>query len=216
MAGDVISECKDIPDFSAVAAAAASFVGRIEQVPPRVSAVKIGGKRAHHRARCGEDFEIKPRVVEVHRLEVAPLSQDRISYLVECSPGTYVRSLARDIGASLGCGGAVESIRRVSSGGFRVDDAISLEQVSWDRLQEWLLLLPEVACVALPVTECEALLNGRQDALKALSSRPEFSRLLVDQLIAYRTVDGTEPLGLLRKVGSGDMVIQVNVERSIA
>lgn len=216
LAGEILSESGAISDFDIVAAAAQSFVGTIEQVPPRVSAVKIGGRRAHDRARSGEEFEIKPRSVQIHTFELAPISRDRLSYRVECSPGTYVRSLARDLGSALGCGGAVESIRREASGGFRVNDAIPLEEVSWGGLREWLPLLPNVSCVALPSAQCEALLNGRQDALKSVGRRDDFIAFPANQIVAYRAVDGAEPLGLLKKTSDGEVVIQVNVERTLS
>lgn len=216
LAGETISESELIPEFTEVAAAARAFLGAIEQTPPRVSAVKIGGRRAHDRARRGEEFEIKPRSVQIDTFELAPISRDQIRYHVECSPGTYVRSLARDLGSALGCGGAVESIRREASGGFKVDDAINLEEVSWDGLREWLPLLPNVSCVALPSAQCEALLNGRQDALKILGRRDDFIALSSGQIVAYRAEDGAEPLGLLKKMSDGEVVIQVNVERSLS
>jgi tRNA pseudouridine55 synthase len=190
-------------------------VGSIEQIPPRVSAVKIDGRRAHDRARKGEDFEIKARSVEVYRFDISPLDPNRVSYVIECSPGTYVRSLARDLGAALGCGGTVESIRREASGGFNVGDAVPLEEASFDTLKDWTLLLPHVRSIRLPRGECESLLNGRQESLRSLRSHHELGALRSEDLISYGCEGGTEFLGLLKKNSAGEFVIQVNIERSV-
>ena len=215
IAGEILTRSELLPDFSEVVRLSKSFLGTIEQIPPRVSAVKINGRRAHDRARKGEEFEIKARSVEVFRFDLAPLSLNRISYVIECSPGTYVRSLGRDLGAALGCGGTVESIRREASGGFSVDDAISFEDASYDTLKDWTSLLPRVSAVRLPRGECEALLNGRQESLRALTSHPQLGGLQSEALISYGCDGGSEYLGLLKKNGAGEIVIQVNVERSV-
>ena len=108
------------------------FIGDIEQVPPMVSAVKVGGRRLHELARAGVEVEREPRVVTVHDLVMEdwqPGTHPRVSFLVTCSAGTYVRTLAHDIGAALGVGGSLVSLRRVANGPFTVDQAMSLEEV---------------------------------------------------------------------------------------
>ncbi|MDE0066356.1 MAG: tRNA pseudouridine(55) synthase TruB [Acidimicrobiaceae bacterium] len=121
-------------DMSAVAddqvrSAALSFVGPIMQVPPMVSAVKVGGKRLYELAREGKEIERRPRAVEVHRCELAPVAGESGVWRceVECSSGTYIRSLAADLGASLGGGAHLRSLRRVAVGGFTIDEATSLD-----------------------------------------------------------------------------------------
>jgi tRNA pseudouridine55 synthase len=115
-----------------VAAAARSFVGDIEQMPPMVSAVRVGGRRLHELARKGEEVEREARAVTVHRLEVAPIEGESGVYRldVECSSGTYIRSLAADIGAALGGGAHLRNLRRTAIGSFTLDEATSIEQVA--------------------------------------------------------------------------------------
>ena len=111
-----------------VVAAAARFVGEIEQVPPMVSAVKVGGRRLHELARAGIEVERAPRKVTVTRYDVAP-TDDPLVFTVEvdCSSGTYVRTLAADLGTSLGGGAHLRRLRRTAVGSFGLADAVPLE-----------------------------------------------------------------------------------------
>ena len=110
-------------------AALASFRGTIDQVPPQVSAVHVEGQRAYARVRQGEQLELAPRAVTIQRLEL--LGWDgataRLELLVRCSAGTYIRSLARDLGEALGCGGALAQLRRSEALGFGLEQAVPLE-----------------------------------------------------------------------------------------
>lgn len=116
-----------------VVAAASRFVGDIEQRPPAVSAVKIEGKRAYARARAGEDVVLPPRQVRVEKLVVVDVREHDevidVDFEVTCSSGTYVRSLARDIGGFLGVGGHLTALRRTRVGAFGLDRARSLAQL---------------------------------------------------------------------------------------
>jgi tRNA pseudouridine55 synthase len=106
-----------------------SFVGDILQVPPMVSAIKVGGERLHEKARRGEEVDRAPRPVTVHDIVLAdfvPGEQAEASFLVTCSAGTYVRSLAADVGERLGVGAHLTALRRIGSGRFAVDDAVPL------------------------------------------------------------------------------------------
>ncbi|HXW33938.1 MAG TPA: hypothetical protein VEJ87_05115, partial [Acidimicrobiales bacterium] len=105
---------------------ATGLTGRIEQVPPMVSAVKVGGRRLHELARAGVEVDRFPRPVTVHRLEVDPLPGAPAGVFemkVECSTGTYIRSLAAEIGAMLGGGAHLRNLRRTSVGSFTLEDA---------------------------------------------------------------------------------------------
>lgn len=116
-----------MPDLApdAVAAAAATFVGDILQVPPMVSAVKVDGRRLHAVARAGEEVERTPRPVTVQRFDVAPTG-DPLVYRarVTCSSGTYIRSLADDLGRALGGGAHLRALRRTRIGSFGLDGAL--------------------------------------------------------------------------------------------
>ncbi|MEB3352837.1 MAG: tRNA pseudouridine(55) synthase TruB [Cyanobacteriota bacterium] len=110
-------------------AALAPFRGRIEQVPPQVSAVHVDGVRAYARVRRGESLELAPRPVILHSLELLgwePLT-GRLELELHCSAGTYVRALARDLGSALGCGGALAQLRRTAALGFHLEQAVPLE-----------------------------------------------------------------------------------------
>jgi tRNA pseudouridine55 synthase len=116
-----------------VRAALAEFVGDIEQVPTAVSAIKIDGKRAYQRVRDGEDVELKARPVTIHELtvlDVRPAGETLdIDVSVRCSSGTYIRAIARDLGAALGVGGHLTALRRTAVGAFGLDLAHTLEQL---------------------------------------------------------------------------------------
>lgn len=112
-----------------VRAAAARFVGAIDQVPPMVSALKVGGRRLHDLARAGVEVERAPRRVVVRRLEVSPAGEAGVFRVeVDCSSGTYVRSLAADLGAALGGGAHLRRLRRTAVGPFTADEAVPLDQ----------------------------------------------------------------------------------------
>ena len=131
-------------------AALASFRGPIQQVPPQVSAVHVKGQRAYALVRQGEQLELAPRAVTIQRLEL--LGWDgataRLELLVRCSAGTYVRSLARDLGEALGCGGALAQLRRSEALGFGLEQAVPLEALDQAPLPP--LLNPLAALGHLP------------------------------------------------------------------
>lgn len=113
-----------------------SFTGPILQVPPMVSAVKVGGRRLHELAREGIEVEREPRQVVIHELEISavPGRSDAFGVTVHCSSGTYIRSLVADIGRALGGGAHLESLRRTAVGPFTLDEAVPLEGLTADRL----------------------------------------------------------------------------------
>jgi len=121
-------------DDEAVRAAATAFVGTMEQVPSAVSAVKVDGKRAYARVRAGEQVALEPRTVTVHDLVVRDVRPgDEVVDLdirVRCSSGTYIRAIARDLGAVLGAGGHLTALRRTAVGPFTLDRARTLEELA--------------------------------------------------------------------------------------
>lgn len=118
------------PTAEAIRALIPRFSGLIEQVPPRFSAVKIGGERAYDLARDGEAVELAPRPIEIHRLELVETPDPDHSVLAaECGKGTYVRALARDMGRALGCFGHVIELRRTRVGSFDEATSVTLEEL---------------------------------------------------------------------------------------
>ena len=119
-----------------VRAAAAAQVGDIEQIPPMVSAVRVDGKRLHQLAREGKEVERAPRPVTVHRFDVEPVPGEAGVWRaeVDCSSGTYVRVLAADLGAALGGGAHLRSLRRTAIGSFGLDEAVPIDQLGPEHL----------------------------------------------------------------------------------
>jgi tRNA pseudouridine55 synthase len=136
--GDVL-EGRPVPALSVadLEAALAPFRGAIEQVPPQVSAVHVEGQRAYARVRRGESLELAARPITIHTLELLgwdPAS-GQLELALRCSAGTYVRALARDLGAALGCGGTLARLRRTEALGFRLAQAVPLEALDAAREQ---------------------------------------------------------------------------------
>ncbi len=127
--GEVVAASGVPTDAGRVRAAAAGFVGTIDQVPPRHSAVKIEGRRAYHRARAGEDFEVPTRRVEIDAFDLVSFDPPFADFEVRCSAGTYVRSLARDLGRALDGTGHLTALRRTASGALTVDEAVALDDL---------------------------------------------------------------------------------------
>jgi len=106
-----------------------TFIGEIEQTPPPYSAVKVQGRKAYEMARQGEEVELAPRKITVHHLEVLEWAPPEVVIDVHCSSGTYVRSLANDLGNALGCGAYLVGLRRTKSGRFSLRDATPLRKL---------------------------------------------------------------------------------------
>jgi tRNA pseudouridine55 synthase len=151
-------------DETRVRAALTAFIGPIEQTPPVYSAVKIDGKRAHELARRGREFEIAPRIVHINAIEIIGYAWPELRLEIDCGKGTYIRSLARDLGEKLGCGAYVRELRRLRIGRFLEADAVKLD----DSLPEARSrLLPMKAAVAdlpqvkIDSAEAETLRHGQ-------------------------------------------------------
>ena len=115
------------------------FIGTIDQRPPAYSAINVGGRRSYELAREGTPIELAPRKVEIHVIRVETFDWPKLSIVVECGKGVYIRSLARDLGAALGVGGMLTSLRRTASGVFSIGRAVTLDQLP-DRLTQAELL----------------------------------------------------------------------------
>jgi tRNA pseudouridine55 synthase len=116
-------------DRPAIEKAMKALTGEIEQVPPQFSAKRVSGERVYRMARRGEIVELAPVRVEVRRFELSRLDLPEVDFLVECSSGTYVRALARDLGRSLGTGGYLSALRRTRIGPFEVAGAVAVAQL---------------------------------------------------------------------------------------
>ena len=105
------------------------FRGEIRQIPPMYSALKINGQKLCDLARQGKEVERKPRTITIHRLECLDFSGDTARLLVHCSKGTYIRTLCKDIGEALGCGGCMAALRRVTAGEYTIEEAVPLQDL---------------------------------------------------------------------------------------
>ncbi|MGR9085477.1 MAG: tRNA pseudouridine(55) synthase TruB [Gammaproteobacteria bacterium] len=126
-----VIETRPVPELSreSLLACLQSFTGKIDQVPPMYSALKLNGRKLYELAREGQTVERKARPVTIHELRLLDHSADRLALEVFCSKGTYIRSLAEDIGRYLGCGGTVGELRRLESGVFHISQARTIEQL---------------------------------------------------------------------------------------
>ncbi len=135
------------------------FVGEIEQVPPPYSAVKVQGRKAYDMAREGEEFELIPRIINVYSLEILEWALPEVVVDVYCSSGTYVRSLANDLGKELGTGAHLVGLRRTKSGRFTLRDAVPLRrlQEAFDAGNWYRFLIPAAEAMAdWPMVELDA------------------------------------------------------------
>ena len=124
--GAVLCEKKAEISRETFEAALEQFRGEIQQVPPMYSALKINGQKLCDLARKGREVARKPRTITIHQLECLDLSGDTARLRVRCSKGTYIRTLCKDIGESLGCGGCMAALRRVTAGSYTIEEAVPL------------------------------------------------------------------------------------------
>lgn len=140
MTGDILTRSEVNSSEAEVTEAVKSFIGGYDQLPPMYSAKKVNGKKLVDLARKGVEVERTPRFVNIMDIDIEKIELPRVTMNVTCSKGTYIRTLCHDIGQKLGCGAAMESLIRTRVGRFKIEDAITLEQLEKfrdeDRLEE--------------------------------------------------------------------------------
>jgi len=190
--GDVV-ETRPVPDDltrDAVEEVLARFKGDIEQIPPMVSAVKKDGERLYKKARKGEVVERDPRPVTIHELALTNLRPGEFDIRVRCTKGTYIRTLAHDIGEALGCGAHLSALRRTASGDFRVDDAIDVEalrDMDLESMKSLLLPVPDSNPPPKPITASMSLDPASLPLVTDLAALPDPESPLV---LAVGAFDG--------------------------
>ena len=127
--GTVLTEQDAFVTGEQLEAVLENFRGEIMQVPPMYSALKVGGQKLVDLARKGKEVERRPRPVTIHELTLLSVEADGIHLRVRCSKGTYIRTLCKDIGQALGCGGCMASLRRVTAGEYTIDEAVPLQEL---------------------------------------------------------------------------------------
>jgi tRNA pseudouridine55 synthase len=158
-------EVGQVPDEAAIGAAVAGQVGTVLQRPPEFSALKREGKRAYELARAGLPVELEPRPVTIERIDVLAYAWPRLSLEVVCGSGTYIRSIARDVGEALGCGGLVEVLVRTRIGPFRQEEGVEAATLSpatiADRLLPAVAALERLPSRGISAGDVAALVQGR-------------------------------------------------------
>ncbi len=165
LTGEPLGPPRPVPaDEAALRAALRSLTGTFDQRPPAFSAKRAQGKRLYELAREGLAVALAPSRVTVHGIEVLEAAEDRLRIEVRCSPGTYIRSIARDLGESLGCGGHVTALRRTRSGAFGLEHAVpddALDATARERLLPLRDCLKELPAVRVTEEGKRALRHGR-------------------------------------------------------
>jgi tRNA pseudouridine55 synthase len=205
--GRVVDTSESRPDTAAIEALLPRFVGTIEQIPPRFSAIKIGGERAYDLARDGETVEITPRAVTIFRLELLETPDpDHAVLAAECGKGTYVRALARDLGRALGAFGHVSALRRSRVSPFSESDMISLERLD-SLCHRAAAGEGNLADLLLPV-------ETALDDIPALAVSPaDAARLNRGQAVLLRGRDAAVIRGTVQVASSGQLVAIAEVDR---
>jgi tRNA pseudouridine55 synthase len=198
--GRVVATSEQRPSSDAIRALLPSYTGTIQQVPPRYSAIKIEGERAYDLARGGETVELQPRPVEITRLELfATPDPDHAVLHAECGKGTYVRSLARDMGRALGCFAHVSALRRVAVGPFGEETMILLEQLE--------ALCHRAAAGEVRLAGALMPVETALDDIPALAvSRADAARLARGQAVLLRGRDAPNFRGPVYATASGQLL----------
>jgi len=205
--GRVVSISKERPSPEAVRALLPSYTGLIQQIPPRYSAIKIEGERAYDLARDGEQVELAARPVEIGRLELVNIPDRNHAVLeAECGKGTYVRSLARDLGRALGCFGHVSALRRAAVGPFTQETMISLEQLE--------ALCHRAASGEGSLADALMPVETALDDIPALAvSRADAARLQRGQAVLLRGRDAPNFRGTVYVTVSGQLLALAELDR---
>jgi len=205
--GRIVSGSKERPSVDAIRALLPAYTGLVQQVPPRYSAIKIEGERAYDLARDGEQVELPPRTVEIGRLELINVpDRDHAVFEAECGKGTYVRSLARDLGRALGCFGHVSALRRAVVGPFSEETMILLEQLE--------ALCHRAASGEASLADALMPVETALDDNPALAvSRADAARLQRGQAVLLRGRDAPNFRGTVYVTVSGQLLALAELDR---
>jgi tRNA pseudouridine55 synthase len=189
-------------DEATVRAILPQFIGAIEQTPPAYSAVKVGGRRAYDLARRGREVEIAPRTVTIYDIGVRGYEWPELRLEIRCGKGTYIRSLARDLGEALGCGAYVKELRRTRVGPFTTAESVSVDKAA---IEVQSRMLPVRAAVAhLPTMELDAETIQKWRQGHAVVAPPELSDSLRTDVAIFDTSQSFVGVGYI----AGDSMIR--------
>lgn len=134
-----------VPDKGEIEAVLPSFTGKISQIPPIYSALKVGGRKAYDLARAGEEVKLRPREVEIKKLKLVEYSEPFATFIVECSTGTYIRTLVVDIANALNLKATAVELNRSSIGPFNVEDALKISEISLERIERGIISIDKLS-----------------------------------------------------------------------
>lgn len=166
--GNIIESDSNIKEFdiSIIKQVLQSFLGKQKQIPPMYSAIKLNGKKLYEYARSGQEVKVEPREIEIYKMELIEYKNNRIEFKVECSKGTYIRTLCENIAEKLGTIGYMKELQRTSVDKFKIKDSINLEELSKDEAQKRIItienIFKEKEKVYLNGKGVELFLNGVQ------------------------------------------------------
>ena len=196
--GTVLTEMPVSVTDEQVEATLAVFRGQIMQIPPMYSALKVNGQKLCDLARKGKTVERQPRPITIHELTLLERTENTLRLRVRCSKGTYIRTLCKDIGEQLGCGGCMESLRRVSAGEYTIDEAVPLQELlDTDQPEKYLrdvdTMFRNYPAVTLTANQEKRCRNGNPFSVKLAEG-------------SYRAYSQTGEFLMLAKVEDGIMV----------
>jgi tRNA pseudouridine55 synthase len=168
--GPVVRRSESVPSLEDLQAVLPEFRGEIEQVPPPYSAIKVKGEKAYKLARSGKEVSLDPRRVTIHHLEILKYQPPELVLDIECTAGTYIRSLAHDLGERISTGAHLANLRRTKAGPFSLEDAIPLPKLEvgfltgkWERyLRPAADALPDLPIVEVGEENLDLIRNGRR------------------------------------------------------
>ncbi len=197
-----------IPTLEQLVEATRPLTGQIQQRPPAYSALKVAGRRAYELARKGEQVELAPRPVTIHRLEVQQYEYPQLTLGVECGGGTYIRSLGRDLAESLGTGAVMSALTRTAIGGFQIDQAVDPDELTaedWtDRLLSPLRAVELLPQLELTAEEVQRIRNGQ--TIQSQGGSSELAAVdSTGRLVAVLRSRGEGLLGALRNMPAEDV-----------
>lgn len=160
--GNVIASVEPQVDLKATELALNRFIGKSEQIPPQFSAVKFHGKPVYKWARKGIHLDLHPRMIEIFHIDVLEATMPYVTFNVSCSKGAYMRTLCSDVGDILGCGASLAGLRRIRSGRFLEETAVSLENVDAVHVISMADALPDIPCIIVDDVFAGKLMDGYQ------------------------------------------------------
>jgi tRNA pseudouridine55 synthase len=212
LTGQVTGESDELPSPEEIRQAAQAFVGEIEQVPPMYSAVHHQGERLYKLARRGETVAAAPRKVVIHRLGSKDVALPQLTLEVECGKGTYIRTLAHDLGRTLGCGAHLVGLTRLAVGPFRLEEAMPLDEIEKiagaEQMQKRLIpltrCLPGLKAVRVDGVQARCLAQGQTLPWPEPNPAPgEKVRVVTD--------DSLVAVAAVREQGAGQVLAPVRV-----